>query len=180
MSYNKFINNSYCVGGKHYSPTANIYGDTTNTGIQMGRPVKKLRGNCMICNRNKSLIVSERTIDGEGLGDFFKHLGSAAKNVGKKILNNPARALEIAANIGTAAASKNPRLIAATAPDVIKFVHQGKGLYKAEALSGKGGSYRSKAGKAAGNASGSKAANTSNTNRKARTNGKGLYLGKIH
>ena len=95
------------------------------------------------------------------MGDFFKHLGSAAKNVGKKILNNPARALEIAANIGTAAASKNPRLIAATdliAPDVIKFVHQGKGLYKAEGLSGK-------AGKAAG---------------KARTNGKGLYLGKIH
>ena len=56
------------------------------------------------------------------MGDFFKHLG-------KKILNNPARALEIAANIGTAAASKNPKLIAATAPDVIKFVHQGKGLY---------------------------------------------------
>ena len=123
-----------------------------------GQPVKILRGNCVVCNRNKSLIVSDRTVDAEGLGDFFKHLGSAAKNVGKKILNNPARALEIAANIGTAAASKNPRLIAATAPDVIKFVHQGKGLYKAEGLSGK-------AGKAAG---------------KARTNGKGLYLGKIH
>ena len=172
MSYNKFINNSYCVGGKHYSPTTNIYGDITNTGMQMGRPVKILRGNCMICNRNKSLIVSDRTVDAEGLGDFFKHLGSAAKNVGKKILNNPGRALEIAANIGTAAASKNPRLIAATAPDVIKFVHQGKGLYKAEALSSKGSK--------AGNASGSKAANTSNTNRKARTNSKGLYLGKIH
>ena len=176
MSYNKFINNSYCVGGKHYSPTTNVHGEITNTGIQMGRPVHTLRGNCVVCNRNKSLIVSERTIEGEGLGDFFKHLGSAAKNVGKKILNNPARALEIAANIGTAAASKNPRLIAATAPDVIKFVHQGKGIYKAEALLSKGGSYRSKAG----NASGSKAANTSNTNRKARTNGKGLYLGKIH
>ena len=60
---------------------------------------------------------------------FFKHLGSAAKNVGKKILNNPGRALELAAIIGTAAASKNPRMIAATAPDIIKFVHQGKGLY---------------------------------------------------
>ena len=130
MSYNKFINNSYCVGGKHYSPTTNIYGDTTNTGIQMGRPVHTLRGNCVTCNRKKSLIVSERTIDGEGLGDFFKHLGSAAKNVGKKILNNPGRALEIAANIGTAAASKNPRMIAATAPHIIKFVHQGKGYTK--------------------------------------------------
>ena len=163
MSYNKFINNSYCVGGKHYSPTTNIYGDTSNTGIRIGRPVYILRGHCVTCNRNKSLIVSERTIDGEGLGDFFKHLGKMGKNVGKKILNNPGRVLEIAANIGTAAASKNPRLIAATAPEVIKFVHQGKGLYKAEGLSSKG----------------SKAGNTSNTNRKARTNSKGLYLGKI-
>ena len=90
--------------------------------------------------------------------DFFKHLGSAAKNVGKKILNNPGRALEIAPNIGTAAASKNPRLIAATAPEVINFVHQEKGLYKDEGLSSK----------------------ANNTNRKARTNSKGLYLGKIH
>ena len=89
MSYNKFINNSYCVGGKHYSPTTNIYGETTNTGIQMGRPIHTLRGNCVTCNRNKSLIVSERTIDGEGLGDFLKHLGKAtakaAKNVGYSI-----------------------------------------------------------------------------------------------
>ena len=173
MSYNKFINNSYCVGGKHYSPTTNIYGEITNTGISMSRPVNILRGNCMICNRNKSLIVSERTINAEGLGDFLKHLGKAtakaAQNVGTKILNNPGRALEIAANIGFAAASENPRLIAATAPEVIKFVHQGKGLYKAEGLSSKG----SKAGNTGGNTSG-------NTNRKARTNSKGLYLGKIH
>ena len=71
------------------------------------------------------------------MGNFLKHLGSAAKNVGKKILNNPGRALEIAANNGTAAASKNPKLIAATAPDIIKFIHQGKGLYKPEGLSAK-------------------------------------------
>ena len=72
----------------------------------------------------------------------------------KKTLNNSGRALEVAANIGTAAASKNPKLIAVTALDVVKFVHQGKGLYKSEGLSGKAG----KTGKA----------------------GKGLYLGKIH
>ena len=92
-------------------------------------------------------------------------MGSAAKNVGKKLLKKPARALEIAANIGTAAASKNPRLYAATAPDVIKFVHQGKGLYKAEGLR---------------EGLSSKGSKASNTNRKARTNSKGLYLGKIH
>ena len=90
----------------------------------------------------------------------------------KYSITHPGRALEIAANIGTAAVSKNPRMIAATAPDIIKFVHQGKGLYKAEGLREGLSSKGSKAG--------SKAGNTSNTNRKARTNGKGLYLGKIH
>ena len=152
MRYNKLMNNSYCVGGKHYSPTTNIHGDIRNNNV------KKLRGTCMMCSRNKSLIVSDRTINGEGLDDLFKNLRKAAKSVGKKILNNPGRALEIAANIGTAAASKNPKLIAATAPEVIKFVHQGKGLYKAEGLSGNAGS---KAGKAS-------------------KGGKGLYLRKIH
>ena len=128
MSFNKFKNNSYCVGGKHYSTTINIRGDITQNK-KTGATVKLLRGTCSTCKRNKSLIVSDQTIQAEGLGNFFKHLGSAAKNVGKKILNNPGRALELAANIGTAAASKNPRMIAATAPDIIKFVHQGKGLY---------------------------------------------------
>ena len=128
MSFNKFKNNSYCVGGNHYSATTNIRGDITQNK-KTGAAVKLLRGTCSTCKRNKSLIVSDQTIQAEGLGNFFKHLGSAAKNVGKKILNNPGRALELAANIGTAAASKNPRMIAATAPDIIKFVHQGKGLY---------------------------------------------------
>ena len=63
------------------------------------------------------------------MSNFFKHLGSVPKNVGKKILNNPGRALELAANIGTAATSKYPKLIAANAPDIINFVHQGKVLY---------------------------------------------------
>ena len=128
MSFNKFKNNSYCVGGKHYSTTTNIRGDITQNK-KTGAAVKLLRGTCSTCKRNKSLIVSDQTIQAEGLGDFFRGIGKAAKNVGKKILNNPGRALELAANIGTAAASKNPRMIAATAPDIIKFVHQGKGLY---------------------------------------------------
>ena len=58
------------------------------------------------------------------LRDFFKRFG--------KLLNNPGRALELAANIGTAAASKNPKLIAATATDVMKYVHQDKGFYLGE------------------------------------------------
>ena len=128
MSFNKLKNNSYCVGGKHYSATINLRGDITQNK-KTGMPVKLLRGTCSTCKRNKSPIVSDQTISAEGLSDFFKDIGKAAKNVGKKILNNPGRALELAANIGTAAASKNSKLIAATAPDIIKFVHQGKGLY---------------------------------------------------
>ena len=128
MSFIKYKNNSYCVGGKHYSTTINIRGDITQNK-KTGAPGKLLRGTCSSCKRNKSLIVSDQTIQAEGLGDFFRGIGKAAKSVGKKFLNNPGRALELAANIGTAAASKNPKLIAATAPDIIKFVHQGKGLY---------------------------------------------------
>ena len=93
-----------------------------------GLPVKLSRGTCSSCKRNKSSIVSDQTIQAEGLGDFLRGIGKAAESVGKKILNNPGRALKLAANIETAAASKNPRMIAATAPDIVKFVHQGKGL----------------------------------------------------
>ena len=64
------------------------------------------------------------------MGDFFEHLGKAtakaAKNVGKKITNNPGRALELVANIGTAPASKNPKLIAATAPKSLNLYIKGK------------------------------------------------------
>ena len=48
-------------------------------------PVKLLRGTCSTCEKNKSLIVSDQNIAAEGLGDFFKPIGKAAKNVGKNI-----------------------------------------------------------------------------------------------
>ena len=86
-----------------------------------GKYVNLLCGKCVTCKRNKSLIETDLTIAGEGLGDFIKHIG--------KVLNNLGRALEFAANIGIAAASKNPKLIAAAATDVMNFVHQRKGLY---------------------------------------------------
>ena len=53
--------------------------------------------------------------------DFFKHIA--------KILNISGRALELAANIGTAAASRTSKPIVAIATDNMKFVHQPKGLY---------------------------------------------------
>ena len=47
-------------------------------------PVKLLVGTCSTCKRKKSPIVSDQTIAADGLGDFFKHISKAAKNVGKK------------------------------------------------------------------------------------------------
>ena len=59
------------------------------------------------------MIVSDNTIKAEGLGNFFKNLGNNLAKVGKKlatnVLKNPARALEIGANVATAAASRNPQ-----------------------------------------------------------------------
>ena len=43
MSFNKFKNNSYCVGGKHYSATTNIRGDITqNTRCASGKKQEHL------------------------------------------------------------------------------------------------------------------------------------------
>ena len=79
------------------------------------------------------MIVSDNTIQAEGLGDFFKNLGKKGLNVSKKmaknVLKNPGRALEIGANVGTAFASRNPKAALTSLPVVINFYHTGKGLY---------------------------------------------------
>ena len=42
------------------------------------------------------MTVSDATIEAEGLKDFFKSVGKTTVNFGKKVANNPVRALEIA------------------------------------------------------------------------------------
>ena len=68
MSFQKFETDSYCVGGRHRSATKNIYGDITFKGS------KVLIGYCSICNRKKSMNVSDNTNKAEGLGSFFRKL----------------------------------------------------------------------------------------------------------
>ena len=79
------------------------------------------------------MIVSDNTIQAEGLGDFFKNLGKvsskAAKKLAKNALKNPSRFLEIGANIASAAATKSPKAALSTLPEIINFYHTGKGLY---------------------------------------------------
>ena len=69
MSFNKFENDRYCVGGSHRSSTVMIYVDITSKGS------KVLIGYCSKCNRKKPMTVSDNTTKAEGLGDFFRNLG---------------------------------------------------------------------------------------------------------
>ena len=116
---NKFRTDSYCVGGRHYNGTVNIRGAITSKGIKM------LKGNCVLCRRNKSMTVSDATIEAEGLKDFFKCIGKATVNFGKKVANNPVRA---SSKRGSAAASRNPRAALSVTPDLIKFATTGEGI----------------------------------------------------
>ena len=132
MSSQKFKTDSYCVGGKHRSSTKNITGEIT-VNKKTGKQIKLLVGKCMICDRKKSMIVSDNTIQAEGLGNFFKNLGKVSSRAAKKLatnaLKNPGRFLEIGANVATAAATRNPKAALSTLPEVINFYHTGKGLY---------------------------------------------------
>ena len=132
MNSQKFKSDSYCVGGKHRSGTKNITGEIS-VNKKTGREIKLLVGKCVICNRKKSMIVSDNTIQAEVLGDFFKKLGKVSSKAAKKLatnaLKNPSRFLEIGANVATAAVSKNPKAALSALPDVINFYHTGKGLY---------------------------------------------------
>ena len=127
MTFQKFKTDSYCVGGRHRSATVKIYGDITPKGS------KVLIGYCSVCNRKKSMIVTDNTIKAEGLSSFFKNLGKLSAKAGKKLatnlLKNPGRALEIGANVATAAASRNPKNVLSSLPEVINFYHKGRGVY---------------------------------------------------
>ena len=47
----------------------------------------------------------------------------------KNVLKNPSRALDITANIATAAASRNRKNVMKSLPELITFYNKGKGLY---------------------------------------------------
>ena len=105
----------------------NTYGDITSESS------KVLIGFCSECNRKCSMTVNDITIKAECLGDFFKTFGKKGLNVSKKIaknvLKNPIRALDITANIASAAASRSPKNVLSTLPELNKFYNTGKSLY---------------------------------------------------
>ena len=132
MSFQNFKTNSYCVGQKHYSRTKNIACEIT-INKKTGKEIKFLVGKCVICDREKSMIMSDNTIKAETLGSFFKNLGKISAKAGKKLatnaFKNPARFLEIGAKVATVVASRSPKAALSTLPEVINFYHTGKGIY---------------------------------------------------
>ena len=113
MNFQKLKTNIYCTGQKHYFGTKNIVGEK-RFNKKTGREIKLLVGQCSLCFGKKSMIVSDNMIKDKSLCDFFKNLGESSVKVGKKIaknvLKNPGRALDIAANIVTAAASRSYKM----------------------------------------------------------------------
>ena len=83
MSFKKLKTESYCVGGRHKSGTNIIVGEITLIK-KTGEAIKVLVGKCMVCNKRKSMIVSDNVIQTEGLRDFFKNLGKKGLFVSKK------------------------------------------------------------------------------------------------
>ena len=132
MSFQRFKSDSYCVGGRHKSATKNIVGDVT-INKKTGKQVKFLVGKCVVCDRKKTMIVSDNVIQAEDLGDFFKNLGkkglNESKKMAKNVLSNPGRALDLTAKTATAAASRNSKQALSTLPELITFYKTGKGLY---------------------------------------------------
>ena len=131
MSFQKYKSDSYCVGGRHKSGTKNIVGEITYNK-KSGKEIKLLVGKYLICDKQKSMIVSDNVIQAEGFGDFFKNSGEISAKAGKKlaknVLSNPGRALDLTAKIATAATTKNPKAALSTLPEVINFYHTGKDL----------------------------------------------------
>ena len=74
MNFQKFKTNSYCFGERHYSGTKNITGEIAYIK-KTGKEIKLLVGKCVICDRKKSMIVSDNTNQPEGLGDHSKNWG---------------------------------------------------------------------------------------------------------
>ena len=128
MNSQKFKSDRYCVGGKHRSGTKNITGEIT-FNKKTGKENKLLVGRCIICDRKKSMIVSDNTIQAEGLGEKLgKVSGKAAKKLATNALKNPSRFLEIGANVAAATASRNPKAALSALPEGINFYHTSKGL----------------------------------------------------
>ena len=95
--------------------------DITTNGGDM------LISKCVKCNRKSSMFVNDNTKLAKRLGKFLKNIGNAVAKAGKKlvsiVLKNTGIALEIAAKISIAAASKNSWTTRSLIPVVFFLPH---------------------------------------------------------
>ena len=114
--------NIYCVKEKKKTGTTGITAHIASNNR------KYIKGKCTSCGINKTSFVSDSEIEAAGIKDIFKKIKPVIKNFGKKILNNPQRALELSIQLGQAGATKNPVAMAALAPQLATFAKTGKGV----------------------------------------------------
>ena len=107
----QFLSNSKCRCGM-IGRTNRPFGHMTGSGAMY------LKGYCHQCNKMKQLPYTPQQLEmeGEGIKKFFKNvynkvLKPAGQHVGKNIASNPLRALQVATQLGAAAATKNPKMI---------------------------------------------------------------------
>ena len=137
----KFLSNSKCACGT-CGRTDRPYGHMTGSGGLY------LKGYCHRCNKVKSLPYTQQQLEmeGEGIRKFFKNVWNKAlkpvgKHVGKNIISNPTRALQVASQVGAAAASKNPTAILNAGAQLGQFGFSGKGAVKIGELTNGGALY---------------------------------------
>ena len=122
-----------------YGRTDRPYGHITQGGAL------SLRGYCRSCNGKKSLPYTQEQLDveGEGIKKFLKDVWTKGikprgKNVGKKILNDPVKAFQLAAQVGLAVTSRNPQAIMNAGLQTSRFITKGGAVKIGELTSGQG------------------------------------------
>ena len=72
------------------------------------------------------MVVSDNKIEAERLSSFFRKLGKSSSKIGEKSATNvkksTGRALDLTANIATAAASRNHQAALSASPEVINII----------------------------------------------------------
>ena len=132
----KFLNNSKCKCGC-CGKTDRPFGHMSQNGHLF------LKGYCHKCGKIKSLPYTQEQLEmeGNGIKNLFKTVWSKAikplaKEVGKNILNNHARALQVATQLGTAVGTRNPGAIARAGVNATRFGVTGNGVRLAELTNG--------------------------------------------
>ena len=119
ISRGTFKNYSYCcVGGSHHSSTTNVE-PVIPFYFKTGEENAIFKCECSVCKKTQTKTVSDKTIKADMLENFKKTLREssveAANFIVNKVANNPTKAIEFAADVSYACATRNLKALAAIA-----------------------------------------------------------------